>query len=98
MADEDAFDAKIEADAKAGKLDKLAGEAVAELWEEAAALSKRVIEYFGDEPISAMLDCDIALRDMARALLAKLEPEQFAVAADAPERVNDPELLKKLEK
>lgn len=36
-------------------------------------LAHRVIEYFGDDEIDDMLNCDIEVRDMARAAIAKAE-------------------------
>jgi hypothetical protein len=38
---------------------------------DALALARRVVKYFGDEEIPAFLNCDIEVRDMARALIAK---------------------------
>ena len=43
----------------------------ANCFDDATALARLVVEYFGDEPISGVLDCDIALRDAAKAFLAK---------------------------
>lgn len=37
------------------------------------ALAKAVVEYFGDDPIDPLLDGDIRLREMARAIVAKAE-------------------------
>jgi hypothetical protein len=34
-------------------------------------LARMIVKYFGDGPINPLLDCDIALRDAARSLIAK---------------------------
>lgn len=39
-------------------------------------LAELVVKYFGDDEISPLLDCDIRLRDSARALLAKARGEK----------------------
>ncbi|MGE0022480.1 MAG: hypothetical protein AB7S70_02485 [Hyphomicrobium sp.] len=39
------------------------------------ALANLVVEYFGEDEIPASLDSDIALRDAARALIAKAEAD-----------------------
>ena len=38
-------------------------------------LAEMVVKYFGDDEINDLMNCDIALRDKARALLAKARGE-----------------------